>query len=480
MSAIPQKGWAPHDVRAALEKAKAKDLAVTGGRTMAYVYDHGRPEIDAMAQEAYAMFKHANGLDFTAFPSSIALETDLVDMMAELLGGGSDTVGHFTSGGTESLILAVKAAREHARATRGVTEPELVLPTTAHPAFHKAAHYLGLKIIQTPVDPVTFKADPEALAAAITDRTALVVGSAVSYAHGVADPIVQIAAAAAKQGVWMHVDGCIGAFLLAYCRKLGEAVAPFDLSVPGVTSISTDVHKYGYAPKGGSILLFKDKTYRKYAYFANARTPGYAIINTTVQSSKSVGLLAAAWAVTKLIGEDGYLAFAHDIREATRALVAGIDAIAELAVLGRPETSLVAFASTDPHVSIFKVISELRKRGWYIHAQLARFGGPANAHLSVSPAHRAGVGQFLADLADAVAAARGYVAVENLAELEAELAKDGPTPGVIEKLYKAGGIIKSDAPRDPVQLDTIMNILPPDLIEALMIEFANTAFVVRR
>ena len=227
---IPEKGMDKAKLFETLKGYRTNDLASKGGRTWAYVYDTGRAEIDEVAKEAYTAFLSENGLDPTVFPSLLRLENEIVAMARTHLNGDENVVGNFTSGGTESIILAVKAARDRARAERPeIREPEMILPVTAHAAFHKAAHYLDVKTVMTPVDPVTFKADPDAVEKAVTENTVLIVGSAVSYAHGVIDPIEDLGRIALENDVLLHVDGCVGAFLLPYFKRLGSDVPPVRL-----------------------------------------------------------------------------------------------------------------------------------------------------------------------------------------------------------------------------------------------------------
>ncbi|NUS11959.1 MAG: aspartate aminotransferase family protein, partial [Streptomyces sp.] len=397
-------------ILAHLDRLRAADLPVHGGRTMAYVYDSGLAGLDELAARAHAAYAGVNGLDMTAFPSVVALENDVVRQAARLLGGGPGTAGTFTSGGTESCLLAVLTAREHAARTRGVTAPEIVLPQTAHAAFHKAAALFGLTPVTVPVDPGTFRADPRAVAAALTPRTALVVASAPSYAHGVIDPVPEIAAAAAARGVLCHVDACIGGWYLGH-RRLAPGIAeppPFDLAVPGVTSLSVDLHKYGYTPKGASVVLFRDAELRRHGWFAHASWPGYPVVNATLQGTKSAGPLAAAWAVLQKVGTAGYTALAARVHEATGRLVDGIGRIDGLRVLGRPDASLVAVATADPGLDPFVVADEMRLRGWYLQPQPAHGPSPANLHLTVTAAvaDPARTAELLAELAAAVVRAR--------------------------------------------------------------------------
>jgi sphinganine-1-phosphate aldolase len=381
------------DVLAELAELRAADLPVTDGTTWAYVYDSGSPSVRELGARAYAEMLEVNALDPTAFPSVVALENSVVGTVASLLGGGHGT---FTSGGTESCLLAVKAARD---ARSDVDGPELVLPATAHPAFHKAAHYLGLTVVTTPVD-AEFRALVDPIAAALSDRTVLVVASAPSYPTGTVDPVPAIAAVAAERGVRCHVDACIGGWVLPF---LPDPPA-FDLSVPGVSSLSVDLHKYGYTPKGASVLLFADPALRRHAWYAYAGWPGYPVINPTVQSAKSAGPLAAAWAVLRHVGLDGYRSLALAARDALLRLAAGVSAVDGLRVLGVPDSTLLAVAGDG--VDVFVVADELRSRGFYAQVQLSFAGVPANLHFSAHAISPSTVDGLLAALRAAVGAAR--------------------------------------------------------------------------
>lgn len=284
-------------VRERLVSLREHDLPTHGGRTLAYVYDSGRAEVDLVAREALAAYGGSNGLDPTAFPSLAAMEREVVGFAAGLLDAPAGYAGTVTSGGTESCLLAVLAARD---ARPEVARPRIVAPTTIHAAFHKAAHLFGLELTLVDVDPATYRADPAAMAAALTDRTVLVAASAPSYAHGVVDPIEEIAAVAAERGIRCHVDACIGGFVLPFLDA-----PPWSFVVPGVTSVSADLHKYGYAPKGASLLLHRSMALRHTQFWATADWPGYGVVNSTLQSTKSGGPLAAAWATVSMLGRQG-------------------------------------------------------------------------------------------------------------------------------------------------------------------------------
>jgi glutamate/tyrosine decarboxylase-like PLP-dependent enzyme len=471
---IPQRGLSKDEVFERLEAFRAGDVNWRSGRTWAYVYDPGR-EAEEVIKQAYTMYLSENALDPTVFPSVLRLETELVSLAAHHLNGDERVVGNFTSGGTESIMLAVKAARDYARARRpAVREPEIILPVTAHAAFQKACHYLAVKPVRVAVDTTTFTADPDAVRRAITPDTILLVGSAVSYAHGVVDPIAELGRLALEHGLLLHVDGCMGGFLLPYFRRLGVDVPLFDFSVPGVTSVSMDFHKYAFAAKGASVVLYRDKDLRRYQIYTCAQWTGYSVVNPTIQSTKSGGPLAAAWAVLNFIGDDGYLAMAHQALEATRRIVAAIDAMDDLRVLGRPQMNLVAFTSDT--VNVFHIIDEMKERGWYIQPQLGFHGSKENIHLSVNPASAKWVEPFLEDLRTCVAIAKRLPSGEIAARVRAAFAGVDPqqiTPDLLQQMLAMAGAGGSQLPTRMAEINEVLNALPPQLTEALLTEYMN-------
>lgn len=469
-------------VLADLAALRAADLPVRGGRTLAYVYDPGLgPEVAELAERAHAEMAGVNGLDMTAFPSVVALENDVVGTAARLLGGGPGTAGTVTSGGTESVLLAVLTAREHARVTRGVTEPAIVLPSTAHAAFRKAAHLFGLTVREITVHTRTFVPDPAEVRAAVDADTALVVASAPSYAHGVVDPVAAIAAAALEAGVLCHVDACIGGWLLPYARRAGEPGIPdFDLSVPGVTSLSVDLHKYAYTAKGASVVLFRDAELRRLGYFACADWPGYPVVNTTLQGTKSAGPLAAAWAVLRHIGDAGYADLAARALRTARALREGIDAIPGLRVLGEPRATLLAVASDDPGVDVFVVADCLRAHGWYVQPQPGRGALPRTVHLTVTAAADGKAPELLAALREAVAEARrrGPAPIElNLIAAAGIVDPATLSPGAAAGLLELAGLGAGGAlPERMAPVLALLEQLPVPLAERLLPEAVGGLF----
>ncbi len=484
-TALPS-GRPAAEILADLRAFRAADAPTRGGRTFAYVYDPGLDGLDELAAAAYSAYATVNGLDMTVFPSVARLENDLIAAAVRLL-GRPGAQGTFTSGGTESIMLAVKTARDHARATRGVTEPRLVLPSTAHAAFHKAAAYLAVEPVVVPVDPATYRADPAAMAAAMTDRTVLVVASAPSYAHGVIDPVEEIAAAAADRGILCHVDACIGGWLLPFLRRAGRPVPPFDLSVPGVTSISADLHKYGYADKGASVVLHRDGELRRHQYFAHAGWPGYPIVNPSVQGSKSAGLLAQAWAVLQSVGEDGYTALAAQVGTAIDRLAAGLAGVAGVRVLGEPKVGPVAFTVLDgsgrPDLGlVLHLADEMRERGWYLQPQLSFGELPPNLHLTVTPATVDRIGALLADLEGALAAARALPPVTPdpaVVSFAAELDPSTLGPEEVAAVLAFGGLDGgAELPRRMAPVLALLDALPDALKERLLTEFVGRIFSV--
>jgi sphinganine-1-phosphate aldolase len=463
IDALPEKGVPGEQILAELRELRAGDLPTHGGRLFAYVYDPALDGLDDLARAAHAVSAHVNGLDPTAFPSLLAMENALVGAAAGLLGGGEPAVGSVTSGGTESLILAVKAARD---AHPSIRSPRLVVPATAHAAFAKAAHYLRVELDTVPVRGLT--ADPEAMAAAITPDTVLIAASAPSYAHGVVDPIPELAAIAAERGIRFHVDACFGGWILPYLRRLGADLPAFDLSVPGVTSISVDLHKYAYAPKGVSILLHASEELRRPQYFAYAGWPGYTMINPVISSTRSGGPIAAAYATLRSIGDAGYLELARKTREAVEVLAAAVEAADGVRLYAPAGTSVVCLASDG--VDLFVLADELAARGWHTQPQMAFEDLPPTIHLTVTAAVHATAPDFAADLAGAVAAAkaRGPVELPPLPPLTPEMI----TPELIASLAEGLGLSGGDFTQ-MATVNSILNAAPPALREALLTGFLS-------
>lgn len=456
---LPKDGLPPEQVLDEIRALRAADRPTHGGRLFAYVYDPAVDGLDDLATSAYALAAHVNGLDPTAFPSLLAMENALVGAAAQVLGGPPGVVGSVTSGGTESLLLAVKAARD---ARPEVDRPRLVAPVTAHAAFAKAAHYLGVALDLVPVSPATLRPAVDDVAAAIGPDTVLVACSAPSYAHGVVDPVAGIATVAAAAGVRCHVDACFGGWTLPYLRRLGADVPPFDFTLPGVTSISVDLHKYAYCPKGVSVLLHRDEDLRRPQYFGFAGWPGYTMVNPVVSSTRSGGPIAAAYAVLRHIGDSGYLTLAARTREAVRGLAAAVSDVDGLRLLAPAETTVVCFtADGDP--DLFVLADELAARGWHTQPQFAFGDLPASIHLTVTAAVAPQVAAFATDLAAAVDAARAAGPV-----VLPPVDPTAPLPELLAALGLSGGL-----PERMATVNTLLNAVPPALRERLLIDFLS-------
>lgn len=396
---LPQRGMPKEAVLARMQAARDRDVHWREGRVFSLVFPAGL-DVEEVASAAYTLFFGENGLNPTAFPSLRTFETEVVAMTAALLGGDAAVAGNMTSGGTESILLAVKTARDWARTERPhIQRPEIVACQSVHPAFHKAAHYFGLRVVTTPPR-ADLRADVERIAAAISANTILLVGSAPAYPHGVVDPIAGLAQLAADRGLLMHVDACVGGMLLPFARRLGYPVPDFDFTVPGVTSISVDLHKYGYAAKGASVILYRSASLRRHQFFVATGWPGGIYPSPSMTGTRPGGAIAAAWAVMNYLGEAGYLALADQVMGTAQTLQAGIARIDGVHVLGKPDMSVMAIAS-DRH-DIYDIGDELTLRGWHLDRQ--QF--PPSLHLTVMPAHAATANAFLDDLAAAVAAVR--------------------------------------------------------------------------
>lgn len=476
---MPAKGKSQDEVFEALEAFGTDDLDVKGGGTFAYIYDAG-PEVDEVAKRAYTRYLTENALDPTVYPSLLRFENEIVAMAIAHLQGDSEVVGNFTSGGTESCMLAVKTARDYFREKKPqIAEPEIILPVTAHAAFQKAAQYFCIKPVLVPMDPVTYKADPKAIEDAITPNTIQIVASAVSYAHGVIDPIEEIAAIARKHDLLFHVDGCIGGFMLPYWRKLGEHVPPFSFEVDGVTSMSMDLHKYAYCPKGASVILQRNKDLRRHQIFTCSSWTGYTVINPTILSTKTGGPMAAAWAVMNFLGDEGYLGIADRMLQATKKIRAGIAAMPEYDILGDPELCLVAF--TSDVMSIFPVIDEMKKRGWFIQPQLGFFGSKENIHLSIDQASLAQAAAMLKDLRECtdIVKARNEEAVPaDIKEFVKALKPEDFTPELFQEFMKMLGSTDSgELPDGTTEINELLNVMDPGVAKKALTEYMNELYV---
>jgi glutamate/tyrosine decarboxylase-like PLP-dependent enzyme len=477
MQTLPFEGKNKDAVFEALQAFKRDDIPWKSGRIMGYTYDPGTDAMD-VAKSAYMDFLTENGLDWTVFPSMQKMEVDIIHMLRELLRGDDEVVGSCTSGGTESILCAVKAARDWARVHKPhIKEPELVLPLTAHGAFHKACLYFDIKPVLTAYDPATFHADVDAIRDAVTDNTILIMASAPSYAQGVVDPIREIGQVALEKDVLFHVDACVGGIHLSFMRRMGYDLPDFDFSVPGVTSISLDMHKYGYAPKNISSVLYRNKDLRFFQYFANRRNTCYALVNSGVISSKSGGPYAGAWAMLQHLGESGYRQIIQTVQDATKKFVDGINAIEGLRVLGDPDMCMFSFTSEG--VNIFELADRVRDKGYYMQPQFANGPTPANLHISLELGCAQTVDGALVALREAVEEAKNDPNALDLelvkAQVRGMLAELGDDAG--PALKEMAGISSGGLPEKMALINSVMDALPDELAEYMLCDYMNQVFV---
>ncbi|HUO71221.1 MAG TPA: aminotransferase class V-fold PLP-dependent enzyme [Solirubrobacteraceae bacterium] len=420
---LPMRGRSREEILAELRTiASEEDVVWQSGGCSGTMYcgDH---EHYAFLAEAFGLFAHQNALQRDMCPSATRFEGEIIAMALDLFHAGAVTdgepAGMVTSGGTASITHAMLTYREHGREARGIAHPNVIKPETAHPAFDKACHLFGIELRRVPVDPDSTLVRPGDVEAQIDEHTVAIIGSAGNYGYGTIDPIAELAELALDRGIGLHVDGCLGGFLLPFGEELGYPIAPFDFRVPGVTSISADTHKYGYGLKGTSTVLFRDRALRNRSYFFMADWSGGKYFSPGMEGSRSDGLLAATWASLVSLGRDGYRAYAKGIFDTSATMQAAVRSHPQLRLLGEP-TFLFAFASDE--FDIYHVNDEMKRRGW-------RFNGlqyPNALHMAVTrPQLQPGVtDKFAADLAAAV-----RYATEHRDEAAASGAIYGGVPG---------------------------------------------------
>jgi sphinganine-1-phosphate aldolase len=405
-----KKGMNWEEIEKTLNSYRKDDVDWKRGRVPLYAF-YADDDLSEIAKKSYMMFFTENSLGHRAFPSVAKIESEVISMVAQILNGESGVAGNMTSGGTESIFMAVKAARDWARKLRPeITAPELVLPRTAHPAFNKAAHYLCIKVKRVR-ESSNFRADIPAMEVAISDNTIMIVGSAPSYPHGVIDPIDEIAKLASKRNIWFHVDACVGGCLAPFVKKLGYPVPDFDFSIPAVTSISVDLHKYGFTPKPASTILYRNEDYQKYQSFTFDEWPGGVYKTQTFQGTRPSGSVAAAWAVMKYLGESGYLEIANKIMNIRKALIYGIKAIHDLKIWGDPDLSIIGFGSDT--IDIHAVGDNMATKGWFAARNVEP---PALKHM-LMPVHEVMIDDYLRDLNESVKKVCGEKVVAKKSEV---------------------------------------------------------------
>ncbi|MEM3120357.1 MAG: aspartate aminotransferase family protein [Nitrososphaerota archaeon] len=485
-SVLPRRGMGREEILSRLRGFAEGDADPYSGRLFTIAFEPGVEEVRETAFEAYKMFAFKNMLDFTEFQSAIRMEKDIVDYAASLMHGDEQVSGTFTFGGTESIFLAVKAARDHFILKRGMlTIPEIVMPVTGHPAYDKAAEYMALRVKRVRIDGANFTADPNAINEAITENTAMIVGSAPNWPFGTIDPIKDLAEIASDKGLWLHVDACVGGFVLPFMREVGDKIPEFDFRVEGVSSISLDPHKYAYTPIGASVVLFRKKFYKMFSQFSNIRWPGYPIVNPAVLSSRSEALLAASWATLHYFGQEGYLELAKKIISARERIVSGFKE-AGYSLMGEP-TVIAAF--TSPELNLFKLSDEMAKRGWLLYPQKGIDGMniPPSLHLTITPIHEKTADPMISDLKECTEIVKklpptetenlltifstvlgmltpGEMDIATLAKLYTEAEKFLEAHG--EEILKALGLEKG-FPKEMGPIFQLLAAVPPEIAELL-------------
>jgi glutamate/tyrosine decarboxylase-like PLP-dependent enzyme len=475
----------PEEILGALERLRAADLDFT--RATSYHFESGDPRLREVATAAAATAWGRNGLDPTAFPSVADIENDLAGAALDVHGAGPEAVGTVTSGGTESCMLAVLGARERHRRRGGRGRPRILLPVTAHPAFRKGAWLCDVEVVDIGVD-AGFRADADAMREAMGPDVALAVVSAPSYAHGVIDPVEQVAAAAAERDIPCHLDLCIGGWALPFILH-DEGRPAVDMSVPGVTSASMDLHKYGYAPKGVSILLSATAQLRSDHFYADASWPGYPLINNTLLSSRSVAPAAAAWAVLHLLGRHGLHDLALKARAGALRIAQGVARIPGLRTVVEPEATLVCIGddgdADGPDVR--HVADEAHRLGWSLQVQPARRGGPTNIHVTVSAGIADRAGEFLDMLEEATRAATGKGRADPDPALAAAAASidvaaldDAAVDGLMQiaGFKAAGGPV--GLPDEMAGINALLEVSPAPLVEVLLKAVFSEVFTPHR
>ncbi len=448
---LPLKGRKKKEILKELKACTAGDPEYKDLKTWSLVYYLGEEHTNFL-HDAYGILLSANGLNPMAFQSLKKLETNVIRITANLLNGDKNVCGVMTSGGTESCLLAVKTYRDMARAKRPwIRKPNMIIPVTAHVAWQKAAEYFNVKAIYAPLNENYF-VDTKAVKKSINRNTIMLLGGAPEYPHGIIDPIEELGEIAEKKNIPLHVDACVGGYLLPFIEKLGNKLPPWDFRVPGVTSISADTHKYGFAAKGASTILYRNTDYLQHQFFVSDDWPGGVFASPALLGTRPGGAYGAAWAALQAIGEEGYLDIARRTMDTTRALMNGIKKIPELEIIGDPQASLFGYRSTDKNISIFAVGDQMENRGWHID----RLQRPDGLHAMVTPLHEKTVKKYLKDLRDSVEEVRKHP----------ELAEQGgaATYGMISKIPLRGMIRKQ-------VLNMFVDLYGP---EGKMIDLENT------
>lgn len=437
---FPKTGLKGEEVLAQMKGFKSEDVDWKKGRSFSLVYPVS-DEHHEFLQKAHNMFFSENALNPMAFKSLRRFEHETIRMVADLFHGDDEVVGLVTSGGTESLLMAIKAYRDRARKLKPwILKPEIIVPETVHSAVDKAGHYFDVKVRHAKIGS-DFRVDLKSVKSLINRNTIMILGSAPQYPQGVVDPIAQLGEIAQKHNLPLHVDACIGGFVLPFIEKLGYPAPVFDFRVPGVTSISADIHKYGYAAKGASALVYRNMSYMKHQFFVYTEWKGGGIYaSPSFPGTRPGGPIAAAWATVKKLGEDGYLELTKKVLEAREYFLKELARIPELKLLAYPDSTLVCFTSQDSKIGIYAVADQLQEKGWNVTRQQT----PESLHLTLSPAHQEYIKDFVRDLKEAVEVVKANpkLNTSGQAAMYGMMAKipfkgmiKGSVMGIMEKMY---------------------------------------------
>ncbi|SCU86966.1 LAMI_0D04236g1_1 [Lachancea mirantina] len=444
---LPRIGLSNQDVLKELDLSKSvlKHSDWENGKVSGAVY-HGGDDLIHLQSLAFEKYCVANQLHPDVFPAVRKMESEVVSMVLKMFNAPLDTgCGATTSGGTESLLLACLSAKVYAKRYRGVTEPEIIVPVTAHAGFDKAAYYFGIKLHHVELDPATYKVDIRAVKRLINRNTVLLVGSAPNFPHGIIDDIEALGKLAERYHIPLHVDCCLGSFVIAFMEKAGFSdVAPFDFRVPGVTSISCDTHKYGFAPKGSSVIMYRNRELRSCQYYLSTEWTGGLYASPTLAGSRPGALVVGCWATMVHLGEAGYTESCREIIQTARKLKTFIqDEVPELEILGNPQCSVVSFTSTE--IDVYELSDKLSKKGWHLSA-LQR---PPALHLAVTKLSISSAHELKQTLLETV---------RELKQLDSKPASDGTSA-----LYGIAGSVQTTGIVDRLLvgfLDTLYKVDP--------------------
>ncbi|MFN3604017.1 MAG: pyridoxal phosphate-dependent decarboxylase family protein [Leptonema sp. (in: bacteria)] len=470
---LPKKGLNPKQLFNFFQETEKADTKWNSGKLFGYVFDPTE-KYRKFPEKILLKYYHKSGLDFTVFPSLLKIEQEIIDFSIRHLNGDENCCGSFTSGGTESILLAVKTARDYTLSKKNIKEPEILLPITAHPAFHKAARYFGLKtkLISLNKD---LKVNLQELEQSINQNTIMIVGSAPSYTYGILDPIPDMAQIAKKYGLFFHVDACMGGFFLPFLKKLNIAIPNFDFSIEGVSSISMDFHKFAYAPKGSSVILYRNKEIRKYQIFSCANWIGYTMINPTIQSTKSGGPLAATYATLMLIGEDGYIKLIKKKLEALKKIQNFIKNHKDLTLISEHPIPLLAFTSNT--INIFHIVDEMNLKGWYIQPVLSYENFKESIHLTINYSNVSRIDEFLIDLEASIEKAKqlpSNTLLEKLKSFMDQIQKNQINiENLVQEVIKKLEMKPNELPKRFAPINEFLNILPIELREQILLEYVN-------